>query len=220
MYYRVALLVVGLFLCPFLHAQDLHHTYHFSDIDIGNRIFISPDGNFILGGATGRYQGWPMFRPVLMSVSSQGDDEWFHFLDDISFMEIGWVSDISFDEAQHIGYALVYASGCDYGLPNAIYQFTPEGDISLLTELDFYADHFSFVPGLGIIIQASYAKIFYRYDLENNTIHEINLLEEYSFFSRDMAVADASRVALVGNDHAFLIDHSYLNANPGSRYRS
>jgi hypothetical protein len=205
MYYRAVLLLASLFLCPALNAQSLHHSYHHSAIDIADCIAPIPDGGYLIGGSIGQFQGWPVFRPYLMAIDQQGDVLWEHTFSDIEYTELGIIEDIVFDEGQGMAYLIAYTSGCDYGLPHALYQVSPEGDISLLAELEYEVKNIDFIPNLGPIIQYYYYNIFHYYDIEHATLQEIDVLDEYSFFTQSIVTADSTRLAAVDSDQAFLI---------------
>ena len=208
MYYRISLLVVVSLVYANLNAQKLHHSYHFSPIDVAACITISPNGNYLIGGSTGQFQGWPSFRPYLMAIDPQGNVLWEHIFSDIDHTELGIIEDIAFDEEQGIAYVVSFTSGCDYGLPNALYQVTSEGEVTLLTTLENDVKNISFIPNLGPVIQYNYYDILHYYDVETATLLEIDALEGSSFFAQSIVTDNSTRLAIVAISRAALLTFS------------
>ena len=205
---RFTLLAIFMSIFYYSYSQTLHHTYHDRAIDVSHVLVKGHGGQWIVGGATGTFQGWPNFLPYLMAVDDEGQIVWDSYFASVGPTEIGLVSDIIYDEAAAVYYVSVYESGCDYGLPSYIHQLDTEGNINWTVENEsfYHFDNMEVMLGLGILGQAPYSAVLSLINDEGVLIKEHNFYDEYGLFAQDVATMGYGKAVVIGTDVLLITD--------------
>jgi hypothetical protein len=192
-------------------AQPFNHSFHRSAINLGYTLYEGQNDQYLIGGATGQFAGWPNFDGYLMSIDTMGNILWEYTLNGNDFSEIRHINHITY--ADSIGYYLVSTSetGCDYGTPDGIHMIDSSGILVWSGPMDFIdngVNKFEYLHDFDLLVQSPNSGTLYNYDILGFLQAEYTLFSDPSITIEDILKTKDPKVALMSRHHVFMTDWS------------
>ena len=191
-----------------LMAQPINLSLNRGPFTFGHTLIPAKDGNWLVGGSAGFIMGYPAIDPYIALVRADGEILWEHFLNDIPYSELGTVTDMAYDPVLQVYYATGYLSGCDYGLPGFLYQFSSDGQVNWYLETPFYfsTHNLALQAGEGVVIAGEYPMLLQYYDASGNLLQEADLADAYNLLPLDLAGMGNNTTAVLGEEQLLLLN--------------
>lgn len=152
-------------------AQPFYHTYQASFFTFGQEIVPLDEGRYIVGGQNGLFMGYPSFAPFLMMVDNHGEILFQREMQDHWNSELGGINGIVINPIDSSIYVAVEVSGCDYGVPGALYQLDQLGNTIWYQEVQ-QADALAIFSDGSAVVGGNYTGLIRRYHNSGDLIWE------------------------------------------------
>ena len=163
-----------LLVLPFhsISAQDIAIQFDYSSF--GESIIPVGDDRWLVGLESGDFMVYPDFSPMLAMLDTAGSLLWALPLDDIPGTELGIVREIVQNPFSEHFYVTTEVTGCDYGLPGALFYFSADG--TKLWDLELPATHTLTVMDNGdVVVGGATEEQLSRIDSLGEIVWEVEL---------------------------------------------
>lgn len=169
-----------------LWTQPFQQAYQADFFTFGQEIVTLDDERFIIGGQNGRFMGYPSFAPFMMMVDGNGQILFQRELQDHWNSELGGINDIVVNPVDSSIYLAVEVSGCDYGVPGALYNLDLLGNTIWYQEMQ-QVNSLAVLTDGSVVVAGDYSGLIRRYQYSGDLQWE----QDVEFWINDLvAVKD------------------------------